>query len=428
MMNSMLTSKSGSASLQISDDKMTAWLILHKTGRLIDEAEILGLMDEAGIRFGFEEALQELVYNGFEKEYEIPIPIAVCKPSGGQYNLTLHFEPENTYRPGQAWTWEELAQWKYVPADYVLAETSVNLFTEGGSIYNVLGELADKQLDRIDLNRFAGNGVTLSPEDNSLIAQTAGYPYRGANDVIHIMDRFIYEGNLEYHDTSVSLGCSIAIKGSVRHTCLRVLGNLEVEGDIQNAEVYVDGNLAVGGNIISCRESGVVCNQDVTVKGIRNSVVLCKGILNFSTEIANSRIVAEQAVTGDSDHGIIKASQAQTSGWMDIASAGDPENQSVELEITISPFIKELLTQKTILLVKLKENPAEHAFQITEAGKELEKLEQQLSDDLNSFLTAPGSARHYIKLQRDVYPGVYIRVLKQSYKIRSYQEYAEFTE
>ncbi|MCB5277656.1 MAG: hypothetical protein LHW62_08185, partial [Candidatus Cloacimonetes bacterium] len=68
-MNKILTGKSGNVILELRQDSSSAWLTIKRSGRLVDEKEILDLIDEAGIRSGFEEALQLIRERGIEKEY-----------------------------------------------------------------------------------------------------------------------------------------------------------------------------------------------------------------------------------------------------------------------------------------------------------------------------------------------------------------------
>ncbi|MDZ4182139.1 MAG: hypothetical protein U1B83_04615, partial [Candidatus Cloacimonadaceae bacterium] len=86
-MTEIISNKHGNLILEIKEDRMSAWLTIKPSGRLIDEREIIEMIDNAGIKTGFDEALKYSRVNGLEKEYDTPFPIAVCTAVKGDSTL-----------------------------------------------------------------------------------------------------------------------------------------------------------------------------------------------------------------------------------------------------------------------------------------------------------------------------------------------------
>jgi uncharacterized protein (DUF342 family) len=425
-MDNVLYSKSGNVCLKIDDDKLSAWITLSESGQMIDEQEILDLIEEAGICYGFENALAWMADNAAEKEFGKPFPVAICKPSQSEQKLNFHFDLEHTYHPEQNWTLKDAMTWTFVERGSVLADMSYNLFTEGGSIYNIYGELTANPTNAIDLSLYLGSNVKC--ENDSIIAEITGYPFVDKENKIYLIDDLTYTGDIANTTTPITLAASLTVNGSITGANLSILKNLSISGDIKRAEVYTEGNLELEGDIIECQTTGVVVLGDLKVKSILDSLVVCKGTLQFSNFITGSRVIAEQQLQGDISNGTVYGSQVLTSGSVDVASIGNSDETETEIEITISPYSKERMTHLTKALIKLKDSPAQNADRIDSLNKELQELENNLSNDLNYFLNHDNRQLRYIKVHRDIYPGVYIRILKRAFTIKSYQEAAEFTE
>ncbi len=426
-MSNILISKSGLVTLQISEDKLSAWLEIKKHAQLLDEQEILDLIEESRIRYGFEEALHWMVKESFEKDFNKPFPIAMAKHSAATPQLNYHFDTENIYHPQRAWTFEELQSWSYVEKGAVLADYTLNLFSDGGSIYNIFGEIASLSSETPDLGRFAGRNVINDRDQNRLIAAKTGYPYL-EDEKICILDNLEYPQDLANITTPLNLACSIHIKGSVRNSQLLVLKDVTIEGNLEASGIYTEGDLIVKGCIRDCNMTEITVLGDLKVHGIDNSRVICNGNLSFESSITNSKVIAERSVVGNPDLSNISNSHVHSAGFMEISSAGNPDKPQTELEITISPFIKERMNQLTKILVKLKENQVENQDAILCTKDELTDLETRLSEDISSHLKEAGQIPHYIRIFHDIYPGTYLRVLKSAQQIKKHQANGEYME
>jgi len=425
-MDNVIFSPSGNVSIQISEDRMSAWMTIHKSGKVLDENEILELIKTTGICYGQEDAFAWMAEHGFDKDYEKPFPIAICKPSESRTHLNYHFDVEHSYTSDKDWTWDDVRNWKYIIKDSILADLSVNLFDEGGSIYNVLGELISNPAERVDLNSFIGQNVYLDKDSNSIFASITGYPYVDDNGKINVIDKLEFNQDIVDIRLPINLAASLKVNGSVIRARLSVLKDLTVSGDIRNSEVYIEGSLEVNGDIADCLPPGLTVLNDTQFRSISNSLISCRGQLSFSSEVTGSHLIADKGIIGSPDFSSVAGSHLQTSGIIEISSAGSNDGLQTELEVTISPFLKQRITQLTREQIKLKAEPDYNADKIQLAEDALQELEHELSEDLKKYLVMENKDSQYVKVHNSLFKGVYIRVLKRSFSIKHNQGFAEF--
>ncbi len=139
-MNNIFSNSSGTLSLEIRDGGLSAWMTIQKTGRLIDEAEILNLLDEVGIKYGIDDAIRWMQENDFQKDYQVPFPVAMCQTPSREARLNYFFETGIDLKETDGINLDSLKDLSYVDQGFVLADYSYNLFDGNSSIYNIFGE------------------------------------------------------------------------------------------------------------------------------------------------------------------------------------------------------------------------------------------------------------------------------------------------
>ena len=280
-MENIIYSPSGNVSIRINEDKMSAWMYIHKSDRVIDEKEILNLIDDSGICHGFEEALDWMAENGYNKEFEKPFPVAICKTSASNETISHHFDPLKTYNPNKEWQFKDVQTWTFIEAGTVLASVSFNLFNDGASVYNIFGEIATNLPGSLMLSDYLGQNVCLDSDNKQIVAAVAGYPYVDENNKINIAENLVYKGDVKLTKVPLTLSVSLTIEGTVNKAHLSVLKDLNVSGNVISAELYSEGNIEIKGDIIDCQTTGVIAMGNLACNSISNSLVLCKGNLAY---------------------------------------------------------------------------------------------------------------------------------------------------
>jgi uncharacterized protein (DUF342 family) len=428
-MNKTITNKAANLILELRQDTMSAWLTVKRTGKLTDEADVLALIEEAGIKTGFDEALRYIRENSLDKEYDVPFPIAICNVQGSECTLRYHFNPDLHLDLASGISFTDLERISYVQSGAVVADYSANLFEQGGSIYDIFGELIRSgSIDEEQAKGLAGTNVSFDIANREFIANKTGYPYLDELGRICVLDTLVINGEDIPADAQIRTPLDIVVQGGLACVNLVCGGNLTIRGDLHSSGVYVTQDLHVEGEIVACGAGGVKVFGNLSCKGMRDSVVLCRKQLNFSGSIENCSLACDGDILGSADNSEIKGGSTQAGGSISIADAGSSDGFPTELEIAISPFYRALLMQMTRDLIHLKDDSEANAEAIAELQIKLKEGEGELDEQLNAFLRRPAEDRKRVIVHRSVTPPVSIRVLKHSYEIKSRQPGLEILE
>lgn len=428
-MNKVLVNKAGNIILELRQETMSAWLTIKDTGKLIDENEILSLLDEAGIKTGFNEALAYIRDHSLEKEYGVPFPIAICNRAESTTTLRYRFNPDLQLDEENGLSFQILETLSFVEAGEVIAEYSNNLFEQGGSIYDIFGELIDPgNVDQEKALSLSGNNVQYYPTEHEYRSKKPGYPFLDDAGRICVLDLVVLQANNLPTGRTLHLQADTVIEGNLAYADLICQGSLLVKGDLHSCTMLCRKDLNVEGEIISCQVSGIHVQGELNCRGITDSKVLCKGPLRFSGLIKNSNIACGAEIIGDPNNSQISGGITQATSIISITTAGSLEKQKTEIEIAIMPYQRSLLMQMTREMVRLKEDPEANAMAITELNFKIQKCETELDELLNEFLHRPSEDRKSIKVSGDSHPPVLYRVLKHSYYLEKPDQNLEFIE
>lgn len=436
-MNNTIRNKNGNVILEIKEDGLSAWLTIKKTGKMIDENDILNLMEEAGIKYGYEDALKWLQDNDFQKDYNEPFPIAICKPQSTEARIHYYFEHQERYDfqiggEGASMTpaiidMNTLSNWNYVSPGFVLAEYSYNLFDDNSSVYNIFGEMiALPEHDPAELSRLAGPNVHYDEKSHRFISKATGYPYLDKDGRISLLNHLIIDHPADGSVLKTPL--SIKIIGDVNRCQFAVLGNLDISGSVLASSIHCEGDLTVGGNIELCESEAVHAIGNVSCNSILSSRLISAGKLFLKSHIENSTVICEHGIQGDPDQSWALNGYLQACGDITLGAAGSKDQDPLEIEITIGPYYKAMLMHKTKELIALKQFSNTRAETLADLENEIHTLESKLDNELDLFLKRDRNSKHRIVITGDVYPKTFFRILKHSYPIKRHQRGLELTE
>lgn len=428
-MNKIITNKAGNLSLELRQESMSAWLTIKQTGKLLDEHDILALIEEAGIKTGFNEALAYIREKSLEKEYDVPFPIAICNRAESTTTLRYRFNPDIQPDPVGALSYAALEALNFVKAGEVVAEYSNNLFEQGGSIYDIFGELIDPgNVDPERAAALAGQNISYNAANRDYLANKAGYPFLDSDGKICLLDMVVLNSAELPGSGKLILKTDAVLEGDLAHAELFCEGNLRVNGAIHNSKLFCRKDLFVEGEIVSCRANGINTLGDLVCKDIIDSKVLCRGTMRFSGKVVDSNLACEGEINGDPDNSEICGGLVQSGSSIYVAKAGCSEGRKTEIEIAIMPYQRSLLMQMTRDLVRLKEDPETNAQAIHELDQLIQKCEIELDEQLNQFLQRPAEDKKSIKVSGTSLPPVLYRVLKHAYYRETREQNLEFIE
>lgn len=428
-MNRTFTNKAGNLILELRQDTMSAWLTIKNSSKLTDEMDILNLIEEAGIKTGFDEALRYIRENSLEKEFDVPFPIAICNIAESETTLRYYFNPDLNPEISSGFNYTDLERLRYVQAGDVVADYSNNLFEQGGSIYDIFGELINPgSIDEEQANALAGTNVRFDVSNREFVATKTGYPFIDELGRICIMDNLLLNSEDIPDNAVIQTPLNVSIQGGLACVSISCGGNLEVRGDIHNSEILTKGDLEVDGAIVACHGNGIIVHGNLGCSGIRDSIVLCKQNLRFRGVVDNCNIACEGDILGDHDASCISGGLTQAGGSVTISEIGVEGGDKTEIEIAISPYYRALLMKMTRDLIRQKEDTEANAEVINDLQTKIKRSEQELDEQLNCFLKRLASDKKSVIVHSGFKAPATIRILKHTYEFKAMQPGLEILE
>ncbi len=414
-MSKAYVSKSGRVIIEVADDAMSAWMTIRKSGRLISEHEITELMDSIGLKFGIEEAVRKMALDDHRKDFDIPFPIAICKEVVGERKIKHYFQSQ--FSDPKEIDVSMLDNMTPVESGTVLADYSLNIFDNGGSIYNIYGDMQDSTSVSLDtLRESAGEGISFDDKNLRFIANSVGYPYTDKNGKIHLIDSITIEKELT--GLVIKTPVALIIKSNVTSCDITSGSDIYIYGNLENSKLYCQGTLTVKGDVFNCQETFLHVVGDVRLESIKHSRLITKSTLSFINTIAESQIIAESGVCCENSFGMIHSGSIQASGSIHAGFLGNPDGIPLDLEVTVSAYYKNLLMIKTKELIKRKQHTNINDREYEELNQHIKELENDLDADMSRFLSEDRPEKLFIQADQTVYPNTVLRILKNTYSIK----------
>lgn len=391
----VFSNEKGNLLLEISDDGILANLIIKDNGDIIDENEILDLLSNAKIQVGLDKAVEYIKKNKLKKDYEEPFIIALGLDPEQQANVSYLFDEEKCYDPRKFKSITELGRFTSVSKEQPLAEIIFNDLEQANR--DVFGNEIKPAINKNQIiHNFLGENVYYSVYKKQIMASKRGYPYIDEQNRINVKADF-------------------TVNRSLNDTVLKIVGDLIVNGDITDSEIEIDGNLKVEGKIWNCNEKGIVIRGNAEIINAENSRIICQGKLKFEKSLRFCRVAADKGLIGSAESSII-GGLIQSSGNIVTTNLGSPFALSNEVELGISPFIKEEITNLEMEIARLKKKSNQNKPRIKLTEDRVSKLQDEYEEILINFL-GEKTQDNFIKVNNKVFPEVQIRIFDKLKKI-----------
>ncbi len=411
-MSDIFTDPNGLLSLQIRDDG--AWMTMLNGDEMIGEGAILDLIEQAGIVEGFERARDYMEAYGLIRNFGEPFPIALHQmPSQPQIEFSLLFEQANCIDPDN-FRFENLKGLETAEPGKPLAHLFV---TRSGNLgRDIFGETIEPTADdREALQAKIGENVRYDADLSQLVAESVGYPYLDGEGRVCVKSEFTVDGDIDLNHENFNLHASLTVNGNIQDKIsIELTGNLEVNGDIVDSTVRAGGDVKVYGDIMNCQEVGIIARGNIEFENAENAFLMAKGRIRFTEHANFCKLIGEKEIQGDPERSSIVGGMVQCGSDVEVAVLGSTGAIGTEVEITISPFVKEEMLELTKELSDLRQNEHLNDERIGRIETKLEDLENQLEEEINRTLLSDETKPKHIVAYKKVFPGTYVRILKKS--------------
>ncbi len=301
----------GSAEIEISDDKMQAFLAVHPAmegGNPVEEKEIKKLFAENHINFGIKNDILTGILQGLAKGETPSEPILIAEgvaPQNGEdAKIEYLFSTETSLKPKE----DEKGNVDYKSVSIIQTVSAgdelakIHPPTAGEKGMDIFGkEIPCKPGKEVNLPQ--GENTEPKEDDPKILKASIDGNVRLNRKNVEIYEGFVVNGDVSYATGNIEYEKSVIIKGDVKAGFNIVCGgDLEVEGSIEDSEIIVGGNLLCKYGFIGHGDGVIRCKGDVNLGFIKNQSVYARGNVNIAKEAINPTIYCRHDINISGQH------------------------------------------------------------------------------------------------------------------------------
>lgn len=265
--------------VKITPDKLRAYLVVESKDELNNLCvdDVVKFVNSKGVVQGIKIIeIQSLLENPQEGEFLI----AECNPpiDGRDGYISFEFDITKKTLIRNVKAGEKIAV-VYPP-------------TSGVNGIGVTGEILKAKQGK-PVNVFLGQNVAFLDSDNSVIVSTSdGNLVLNEDGTIEVSPVLKINGNIDVSFGEVNFIGTLIVNGDIKSGAkVKVGKNLEVYGNIEDAEVEVKGNALIGGGFIGYGRGRLYVHGDVSLRYITNQNLIADGDVVIKREAVNANIV-----------------------------------------------------------------------------------------------------------------------------------------
>ena len=386
------TNSAKSLTLKISENNQSAYLTFNDDTGMIDEKEITKLINTAGITNGFNEAKKLNEQNNVRKKFNIPFLIAKGANPLADSEIKYQFDKENCYNPEISYDIYKLDGFEKCHKKQVLAELIIADTSEPG--LDIFGnEISSASTSSLNAEDLLGDNVYYEEKENKILASKDGYPFIDDQNKLNVKSDFFINENIIEKD-------------------LKIYGEITIDGEITNSYIEVIGNLRIKGNISDCKSKGIFVDGNINIEYAEHAKIVCNGVLTINKNVRFCDIHSEEDIIGEKDSSIANC-LLQCGKSITLSNIGSPFSVLTEIEISTSPYLKEMIRVTQDKLEKARGDSEENKEIISLLSTELQGMEEEYEQRIDKLLQDE-STGFYITIHGKVYPETHVRIFKHS--------------
>lgn len=296
--------------IEVSENELEATISINPTGNMptnIDFKKLKTELISAGVVFGVDEDLLKKILE--EKLYRQTFTFAKGIPSVSGVDTKYEFffettpkEPKPVLMPDGSVDHYNLDTVEQVSAGDLLCKTTPPTKA-------VIGRTVTGR----DLHARDGRSMPLSPDKNvkvsddghDFFASITGFP-KLVGRKVSVSSQYVVEGNVDFHTGNIEFDGDIFIKGDVLDGfTVKATGNIDVRGNIKNANVYAGGTINALGGIVAKEGGEVKAEQNINAIFVEGANLWAGEIIEVKKAIMHSTIYAGRGVFCEGGKGII---------------------------------------------------------------------------------------------------------------------------
>ncbi len=354
--------------LKVDESCQKAFLRLKNLDEFKDESELLGLLQQAGVR-------QEDLLSDKMSDPHQEFPLA-----------------KRPIVPEQAVNYQMEKKGDYVKKGAVLAAVSADK-----NMLNCFGD-KDYYVDKYVKENFLGENTYF--ENGLIYSGKDGCPYQDQRQRLNVRDKFTVNGDLVQEVEEPFYG-DLEVFGNVLNTQIEVVGKLVVHGSISASQVKVHDILVVHNNVMEY--SRVEVCKDASMAAATNSTIICGGNVFFNTGLTACKLVCQKSVVSDSSFSVIKSGQVELGDSLICGNVGNNVQLPMSLSIGVLPYSKYRLEE-------LNKQYYADADKSDEIMEQITRLNQELQEGIYGSYDAAQVEKKYLRITGTLHQGVEVSI------------------
>ncbi|UCC43397.1 MAG: DUF342 domain-containing protein [Candidatus Zixiibacteriota bacterium] len=284
----------------ISKDSMVASLLLRNPSSEESDPtfeDVMKALEAAGVKYGIdEEGIKKAVD---ERAFNTPLRAAEgVKPKrGNSSTIVYHFDTLDKHTPKE----DEDGRIDYHDINFIqnIEEGKVLAHkippTEGVPGRNVYGKEISGPAGR-DIPIKYGAKTVLSDDGLELRAATSG-AILFQNGKVSVNDVLTVRGDVDFSVGNLDCRGSVRVAGCIKAGFeLRIDGDLEVSGNVEDADIYTKGNIMIKGGFFGNGQGQLRADGDITLKYAEGQKIIAGNDLHVGGELINCQATAKEKI------------------------------------------------------------------------------------------------------------------------------------
>ena len=284
----------------ISKDSMTASIFMRKPKKEedpISAEEILEALREAGVSYGIDEVVVRQAVT--EEMFNQPVRVAVGrKPTRGAHaTFEYHFDTSDTRRPKEGEDghidYRDISFIQNTEAGTILVTKTPPTAGEPGM--SVLGKEIIGPPGR-DIPFNSGANTEVAEDGLHLLAKASG-AIQLTNGKVSVKDVITITGDVDHNVGNLDCKGSVHVAGHVKAGySLKMDGDLQVDGNVEDATIEVQGSVYVKGGFFGEGNGLMKAGGDIVVKFAEGQKLIAGGDVTAGGELINCQVHARNKI------------------------------------------------------------------------------------------------------------------------------------
>ena len=337
--------------LILKTDGSEAYLKLSERCLFFDEEEVCSIINNAGIKHGFENARHYQAENELSKQLGKPFLIAKHTPAKEpEFNYHFHIDHKNMLNPSfkEKPDLDNISNNEFVEVGRQLA--SLDITGEGIPGKDIFGkEIVPPEDEQSLAGNLCGEGVEF--KEGRFISKRRGFPLIDDHNRLSVIPVLAFEADINMDlNRYYSLPCTIFVNGNIAgEGYLEVDGDISVSGDVKKSSLHASGKIIING---LAERAVLMADQSLHINRALRSRICAGTDLVINDSALKSLLFAGESVMGNEAKCNCLDCSVYASKSLIVGSFTLVDNKKGFLILCYAPYLKELLAYYKYLIAK----------------------------------------------------------------------------